>query len=225
MIKKESLKEILESGISFQFPHKKNISSWYGELKCYKYDNFYHVGMTKFSDIDQAVDFFLTEAFTSKNVGYVQSRLMERTDLGEYDLGKPSKRIKDMFEEEGKIVDEEAKTWNLRSIEFPKPEEAVSEFHDLVKILTPDNIKSSLGEFEKKYATLDPYISLSYKYDVEGSEYGYRTTFDFSDFSIEDMNEAKFRDDLPQHKMKWNCLRISFRVKGDEEFYFFDLNF
>lgn len=223
MISKESLKEILESGISFQFPHKSKISSWYGELKAYKLGNFYYIGNTKFSDINQAIDFFLTEAFTSKNVGYLQSRLSDRNPIDEYDLEKPTKKIKQLFEEEGKIVDEEAKVWNLQPIKFVKAKDAVDEFKQLVEKLTPDNIKSSLADFDKKYAILDPYINLSYKYDVEGNDYGYRQSFHYEDFSIEDLNEAKYREDLTQHKMKWNCVHIALGVKG--EFYFFNLNF
>jgi hypothetical protein len=226
-VSKESFKQLLEAGVTLQFPYKTKISSWYGELKAYKqYDGFYHVDHTRFSDIDQAVDFFITEAFTSKNVGYIQSRLMNKNLLGEYDLEKPTSKIKNLFQEEGKVVDEESKVWNLRPIVFPKAKDAVSEFNKLVKLLTPENIKSSLGDFEKKYATLDPYISISYKYDIEGVDHGYRITFEYEDFSIEGLNEAKNRSDLPQHKMTWNCLHISFRVKGDNgNFHFFDLNF
>jgi CMP-N-acetylneuraminic acid synthetase len=73
-------------------------------LKAYKqYDGFYHVDHTRFSDIDQAVDFFITEAFTSKNVGYIQSRLMNKNLLGEYDLEKPTSKIKNLFQEEGNV--------------------------------------------------------------------------------------------------------------------------
>lgn len=223
----EVIKELLDLGMSFQVPHKGEISSWYGELKVYQYGNFYYVGHTKFSDLDEAINFFLTEAFTSKNVGYVQSRLMKRNLLDEYDLENPTSEVEKLFKDEGEIVDEEAKVWNLKPISFPKAKDAIDEFEKLVETLTPENLKSSLSEFDKKYATLDPYIGISFRYYVEGNEYGYRQSFDYKDFSIDYMDKAKSREDLPQYKMKWNCVHISFSIKGgnNNDFQFFDLKF
>ena len=205
MISKEAIKEVVSAGLRIQFPFKSEISSWYGEIKLYEMDNFYYSCDVKFSNLDEAVNHFCTEAFTSKNVGYVQSRLMDRKIVDDgSDLERPKKNLKKLFKDEAKKVDEEAKS--------------------LVDTLTVDNLVEKLSQYEKKYATLSPYLNLGYKYDVEGSEHGYRSSFDYENFSREDLNEAKTREDLPQHKMKWNSLQISFKVKGDD-FYFFYLNF
>jgi hypothetical protein len=225
MISKEAIKEVVSAGLRIQFPFKSEISSWYGEIKLYEMDNFYYSCDVKFSNLDEAVNHFCTEAFTSKNVGYVQSRLMDRklVDDGS-DLERPKKNLKKLFKDEAKKVDEEAKSLDLKPIKFPTSKEAVEEFKSLVDTLTVDNLVEKLSQYEKKYATLSPYLNLGYKYDVEGSEHGYRSSFDYENFSREDLNEAKTREDLPQHKMKWNSLQISFKVKGDD-FYFFYLDF
>jgi hypothetical protein len=223
-IRKESIKEVVSAGLSIQFPFKSEISSWYGEIKLYKMYNFYYSCDIKFSNLDDAVNHFCTEAFTSKNVGYIQSRLMNKklVDDGS-NLERPDKDLKELFKEEAKIVDEEAKSLELQPIIFPSAKEAVEEFKSLVDTLTVDNIVEKLSQYERKYATLSPYINLNYKYDVEGSEYGYRQSFDYENFDKEDMEIAKTRVDLPQHKMKWNSLQISFKVNGDD-FHFFYLN-
>ena len=224
MISKESIKQVVSSDISIQFPYKSSISSWYGELKLYKLNDFYYVGPfnIKFFDVDDAVNYFCNEAFTSKNVGYIQSRLIDKGILDmddSYSLEHPNKKVKNLFKEEAKLVDEEAKSLNITVKEFPKPEIAISEFQSIIDNFNVDTIKDELLSFDRKYSTLDPYISLSYKYDVEGSEYGYRTTFDYGGFSKKEMKKAKNRKDLPQHKMTWKCLEITLRVRGDEEFY------
>jgi hypothetical protein len=224
MISKEAIKEVVSAGLRIYFPFKREISSWYGEIKLYEMNNFYYSCDIKFSDLDEAVNHFCTEAFTSKNVGYIQSRLMDRklVDDGS-DLERPDKDLKKLFKDEAKKVDEEAKSLNLKPIVFPTAKEAVEEFKFLVDTLTVDNLVEKLSQYDKKYATLSPYLNLSYKYDVEGSEYGYRSSFDYENFSKEDLEEAKTREDLPQHKMKWNSLQISFKVDGDD-FHFFYLN-
>lgn len=229
MVSKEAIKQVVSAGLRVQFPFKRQISSWYGEIRLYQLDNFYYSCDTKFSDLDEAVNHFCTEAFTSKNVGYIQSRLMDKKLVNDgSNLESPDRELKKLFDDEGKKVDEEAKSLGLTPIVFRTTAEAVEEFKSLVGNLTVDNIVEKLSQYDNKYASLSPYINISYKYDVEGSEYGYRSTFDYENFSKEDLDKAKTMEGLSQHKMRWKCLQISFRVNSDEftktDFLFFDLD-
>ena len=94
MKSKEAIKQVLRMGSAVSLPYKAEINQWYGEIKINKIDEFYIIqpSWIKFYDIDEAVNYFCSEALTSKNVGYIQSRLDDKGYNFEidYNLEKPS---------------------------------------------------------------------------------------------------------------------------------------
>lgn len=118
---KQAIKDILKVGGSISFSLKHSIDEWFGSIKIYHVTPhwdpdakpYYYIEPygKSFFDIDEAVDFFINEAFTSKNVGYVQNRLRDKgVDFEmDFDLENPSEELLKLFDEEGKLVDEEFK--------------------------------------------------------------------------------------------------------------------
>lgn len=114
---KESIIDIVEKGGTISIPHKTKIDEWYGELKISKLANNEYVIQPywqKFSNVEDAVNWFLNEGFTSNNFGYIQKKLDSKgIEFSEYDIEEPTDEVRKAFEEEGKIVDEEAKELTL----------------------------------------------------------------------------------------------------------------
>lgn len=112
---RESIKLLLNSGVSIRKSYKSKINDWYGEFELYRvYDYYtkkdkYYAWHKEFTDIDEAVEFFMVTCLTSKNKGYIQQRLDKKLNIEDYDLENPSEDLIQIFEEEGKIVDEEFK--------------------------------------------------------------------------------------------------------------------
>lgn len=115
---RESIKLLLNNGVSIRKSFKSKISDWYSEFQLFKvYDEYenkekYYSGHEKFDDIDKAIEHFMENCFTSKNKGYIQQRLDKTIDFEDddkYDLENPSRELIEIFEKEGKIVDEEFK--------------------------------------------------------------------------------------------------------------------
>ena len=118
--KKQAIKDLLEMGVTIKFPFKSQIDSWYSDVSIHKSDFlgdinnpiYYISPYMKYShDVDEIVNKFCEEAFTSKNIGLVQMNLMKKHPSFEedFDLEKPTKELREMFIEEGKLVDEEYK--------------------------------------------------------------------------------------------------------------------
>ena len=173
---KESIKTILLMGGSMSIPYKTEINEWYGSLRINKLSDGGYVvepGWENFSDIDDAVNFFLHKGYTSNNVGYIQTRLSEKgIDFErDYDLENPDSKLKKLFKDEAKLVYQEAKAFNIIVKEIPKIEVAFNEIEEMVLKLSIDNIKDSLLDFENKYKRLDPYISLGFVYDNDGRDF------------------------------------------------------
>lgn len=119
---REAFKQIIESGGSIKFPIKLKISDWYGSITLSPICSFwdkgapltYHIdyyGET-YTNIDEAIDSFIKKTLTSNNKGYIQKRLMLKGinfESDNYDLENPSKEVKKLFKEEGKLVDKEFK--------------------------------------------------------------------------------------------------------------------
>jgi hypothetical protein len=130
-MKKESIKEVLEFGFKVGFPYKSKINNWYGNISINKNHGSFYIepfDVTLY-DIDEAIDYFLDKAVTSKNVGYIQGRLDKKVDFEEdYDLEHPDDELKKLFDDEGKIVDDESKQFNIQIKQLPKIKDAISEF-------------------------------------------------------------------------------------------------
>ena len=149
---REAIKQIIENGGTIKVPYKREISSWYGEVSIYKIEDFYFIQNTKFSDIDEAVSYFLNEAYTSKNKGFLQDRIVKKGLLDGDDvlsIENPTDELKKIFEEEGRIVDEEAKKFNIKISKFPKESDALDEFIKIVKNFNESTIRNELVQFEK----------------------------------------------------------------------------
>lgn len=118
--KKEVIKELLEMGVTIKFPFKSQIDSWYGDVSIHKSEfigdidkpRYYISPYMEYShDVNEIVNRFCEEVFTSKNVGLIQMNLMKKhIDFEEdYNLERPTKELRQMFDEEGKLVDEQYK--------------------------------------------------------------------------------------------------------------------
>ena len=118
---KQAIKDIIQAGGSIGFSLKHSIDEWFSTIRIYSVTphwnpdakTYYHIEPypKQFYDIDEAVNFFLQEAFTSKNVGYIQNRLRDKgIDFeSDFDLENPSAEPIQLFDDEGKLVDEEFK--------------------------------------------------------------------------------------------------------------------
>lgn len=224
---KESIKNVVLSGMTIKHPYKSEISSWYSDISISSYNGFYsiHPFSVKFANIDDAVNYFCNQAFTSKNVGYIQSRLFDKKILNDYDhnLENPDKELKKLFIEEGKLVDEEAKALDIKLIEFPKAEDALKEFNLLIQNFNPLTIVKELRNFEEKYSVLDPFIGMSYnyQYEIDGSKHDFGSGFDYENY---EPNDDSYLELDSTYEMIFDHIQISFRIRGDEEFYFFKVN-
>lgn len=230
-MRKESIKDVIEFGGNIKIPFKRSIDSWYSELEIAKLGNREYViqpGWQKFSNVDDAINWFLDLGRTSKNKGYIQSRLMDKGIIDDdCDLENPNAKLKKLFKEEGKIVDEEAKLLNIVVKPLPKEKDALSEIESIVKGLTIDNLKDNLLSFEEKYMSLNPYINLNFDYETE-SEYGYNIGTDYKTFSNEKYKELSSytsKSFKPAFK-KFVYKNISLTIKFENsEHKFYDLNF
>lgn len=115
---KNEIKKILEIGSTVKASYKSAINDWFSEISISKIKQTWDDGKTyyfispyceKFYNIDDAVYKFISYAYTSKNYGYIQQRLINKgVDFeNEYDLENPNEKVKKLFEDEGKIVDQE----------------------------------------------------------------------------------------------------------------------
>ena len=102
---------IVEAGAHVEIAYKKEISHWYTEIKLYKLDKEYIISggnlYNKFDTFKEASDAFYNMCFTSKNIGLIQNRLMKKIELDDGAFAHPSKELKKLFKEEGKILDKE----------------------------------------------------------------------------------------------------------------------
>lgn len=215
-MKRESIKDILESGGSVELPFKSSIGEWYSNIKIYCLERgqyVIHPQYQKFSNIDEAVNWFLRESITSKNVGYIQSRLSKMgVDFESYKLDDPN--LKSILDKEGRIVDDEFKKMNITINPFPKKVDAIKEINLLTKEISIDNLVEKISAFENKYITLDPYINLSfiYEYDNNGNLDEFESGINYNSFNIDLYNERLNRSDT----IKYKNARISIKVRGSK---------
>jgi hypothetical protein len=222
---KESIKYLIEIGASIKFDYKEEISAWYSELGITKSGNFFYIlpWRIKFSDINEAIEYFCDKAFSPKNMGYIQNRLIRKAFVDDNtDYERPNKKLKQLFKEEAKLVEEEFKLLNVIVKEFPKPKEAVTAFKEIIKNDDINTIRQKIHDFHNKFSTLTPYINVSAYYDVKDSKSGFSSSFDYESITpacIKDYKES-YNDD----KTLFKYFTISFKVDGDDEYYNFKIN-
>ncbi len=221
---KESIKNILLAGGSISLPYKTEINEWYGSLRINKLSDGGYVvepGWENFSDIDDAINFFLHKGYTSNNVGYIQDRLRNKgiNFDRDYNLEKPDSKLKKLFKDEAKLVDEESKLLDIKIKEIPKLEVAFNEIDELVLKLNIDNIKDILHDFENKYKRLDPYISLEFVYDNNGREFT-------SGIKYKNLSKKVYDDYTTNKKeLKYKSLSLTFKLRGTDEYKRYRLSF
>jgi len=178
---KESIKKLVEMGMGVRFHHKCSIDDWYGDIKIYSYDTDFGVAYSvdrpdahtkRFYDVGMAVDYYIYYAFSSSNIGYLQSRLDKKGLINEdeTDLEHPSDEVISLFEAEAKLVDEEFKLFDITLPEFPNEEDAIKELSQIVT-LDIHAFREALIEFARKYSVLGVYINFTFIYDKDGHEY------------------------------------------------------
>ncbi len=117
---KESFKQILLNNGTISFPWKESMEHYYGKITIGKIKptwgnkkEYYFVEpfFEKFNDIDEALDYFISKTFSSKNKGLIQTRLQSKgIDFEkDYNLEKPNKELKKLFSDEGKLIMKEYK--------------------------------------------------------------------------------------------------------------------
>lgn len=234
---KDSIKNIIQANGKVSVSYKSEIDSWYGEIKifslfCEDINNYEYsveggVKRQSFNNIDDAVNYFCYNAYTSKNIGYIQSRLMDSGKLGkdeeEYDFEEPSNELKKIFKEEGTIVDKEAK---LNGIEKPKKqllttEEAKKEIEQLIPEITIDTVSEKLSAFKYKYLNLDPYISVKAVYSILSENREYSSSCNIGYWTKENIEKRKL-DVGCKNDLKFKTLRVD--VKFDEEYEHYEIN-
>jgi len=227
-----AIKKILNSGGKIQVSYKQEINEWYSEISITKLkddecgESLYvvHPIWIEFYDIDAAVNYFCDAAYTSKNKGYIQNRLIDKGLINdEMDLEKPNKQLKKLFEEEGKIVDEEFKSWNVVVKPLPKLEDATKEMNEMVTLTDVDELRNAVIQFKRKFAPLKIYINLSAKFLVkrenqEPHEFG--SGFNLGSFTKEDLDIIK---DLEDDEMEFQRFELCVQI-ANGDYNRFDLN-
>jgi hypothetical protein len=107
--------DLIELGCKISVPFKEKISDWYSNIEIYRtraFDDkrYYFISPMgeKYLEPKEAIKEFCKIAFTSKNVGYIQTRLVDKgLDMDRYDFEKPTKQLKKIFKDEGILVDKE----------------------------------------------------------------------------------------------------------------------
>lgn len=231
---KESIKKIVQIDGKISVSYKKKINQWFGEIKIFKIFceelNGYefiveHGGWKKFNNIDDAVEYFCYHAYTSKNFGYIQNRLMDSGKIGEdeFDLERPSDELIEIFKEEGKLVDQEAA---VNGIVKPKKQEltkeiAINEIKELIPTLTIDNIPETLSVFKRKYLSLDPYISMKAVFTVLSRNDEFSSGSNINHWTRQNIEKSKAERG---HKNDLDFKTLRLTVKFDEEYENYDIN-
>lgn len=226
---RDSIKKILEMGGTISFPYKIGINEWFGEIKISTYKNRFIISprSIEFFDIDECVNYFCSEALSSKNYGYVQERLSDKgmiTDNDEYDLEKPTNRIKKLFKEESILVDHEFSLMNIIVKPFPTKEEAENELEIIMVNYTyVDSLKNLLDGFNYKYSMIDIHMSFRAKYKY-GDGKDYSSGFKLS--SLNDENILKYKD-MSHFKDKttvFDGFELSVSISNNDNYKIYELN-
>ena len=227
---KNSIKDIVSIGGTITVSYKEEIASWYTELKISQIDEYYVIqpGWTKFYDIDEAVNYFCSLAFTSKNIGYIQDRLDKKGfDFQRvYNVERPTSDIKEMFLNEGILVDKEAEELNIIINSFPKWKDAVKEMNILIKKTTLSNFQENMFKFNKKYSMIDPYLRLHFVYEdsENGTRVPYSVGIEFSELTPEIIKKAK-EEQGHEKNLRFSKIELTLKMKESLKYHYYDLNF
>lgn len=221
---KEHIKKLLEADSTISVSHKTKINQWYSEIKISQHTDeefgkVYTVNnpYINFYNIDDAVDYFCYNAYTSKNIGYIQNRLNNKGLINEYDVEHPTKKLKEIFKKEGVLIDEEAKLHGItKPKSFPSKEDAIKDIENIMKDININTIGNELKLFMSKYSTIDPYISLGFVYDCysNGEPYEFTSGFSIPQLTLDNIERAKNQKDI-----KYKHIRITIKI-DDYKYYY-----
>ena len=199
-----ALKSVLSSGGRISVPYKSKINEIYGEIVVYKSEKervpIYTVAKNiteyqEYYDIDMAINVFMTEAYTSRNFGYLQERLKGKgVVFKDSDFETPNREVRKLFRNEAKIVDKDFEDMGIERVKFPTIEEAEKAAEELSKS-SKDEIHENYMNFLKKYSPLGIYSNFSANYLVEyskGKKTAYGTSASGSLFLRRDLNRMKY---------------------------------
>ena len=160
---KKSIKKLLDQGTTITVDYKQKINSWFSEISIYKHKDSVIVGEKRlqFYDIDDGINYFMEQAYSSKNKGLIQRRLDQKGLVNsgdEYSFENPNKKMRDLFKKEGILMDKELEKLNIKSKPFPKLSDAKKEFKKVKDIEKLEDVQKFLMYLKKKYTLLDLYL-------------------------------------------------------------------
>ena len=119
---KNNIKQVILSGASVQVPFKSSLDNWITYIKIVKLENpepkwiVETTTLTKyFDDIDESIDYFYDNAYTSKNIGLVINRLNDKKLINldkleeDDEFENPSNELLLLIENEKEYLDKESK--------------------------------------------------------------------------------------------------------------------
>lgn len=214
---KDSIKELLFSGSTIEVPYKEKLEDWYGKVCITQLEDKYIVQnpWTTFYDIDEAVDYFCSMAYTSRNIGYVLDRLKKKRLISKYlgdgDFKNPNVKFLSLIEKEKIEVDKESILMNLSEFKERSVERAKEDIKKIVKNYHPDDLVEQLSIYMKEYSTLGPFIGLSFVY--KNGDHDFSSSFDWESFTTKGLEDARKEWDGFSH------LQMSFHLNGNIEFF------
>jgi hypothetical protein len=75
--------------------------------------------------------------------------------------------------------------------------------------------------YERKYSILDTYINISFVYEPDGTKYTHEYRTGTNDLSLKILNKYK---NLKINDYKFKNLEIVLKLRGDEEYYRYEIN-
>jgi hypothetical protein len=137
---KDSIKELLFSGSSIEISYKENLDEWCGNIRISQLGDSEYVVSNPwiiFHDIDEAVNYFCSNAYTSKNMAYILERLKKKRliskDLDDDDLQSPTDKFLALIDKEKVEVDKEASLMNLSEFKEKSVEQAKEDIKKIMK--------------------------------------------------------------------------------------------
>jgi len=222
---RESIKAVVENGISIEKSYKTGINEWYGKIELYKLNDVYRVGNLDLYDGDQAINYFIQEAFGPGNVGYTQERLREKGYINDdTDLENPSNELKELFKMETELIRDEFEKMDIIVNPFPTKDEAEKEMAEISQIEDPSIFGERCYHFKRKYSMLNVYLSISaeYTYTKDGNKsHTYYKNFDSLRVTKTDIDKAK-KFKIKDCDTKFEKISLSCNIGGNT-FTFYEL--
>jgi hypothetical protein len=160
---KQSISHLLDVGGTVSFSYKRDIDSWYAEIKLYHFaeENEWFINngpiSGTFKNKEEAVDKYVMFMFSEKNMAYCIERLTKKLDISSDEFFEfPRTEVLEMIEEEKKLIVQELNSQNIYVKGTTIIERIFQEDNiDMVKIIT----ESANGVEPKKVRELYCHMS------------------------------------------------------------------